>query len=109
MLEQSNQQSNTAHNFRINVPTTQSTIVPLSSELNYLEFNTSDVTSYSRPLMDDPPPPYDNVRDLTRINSDLQRCLVPINVLNSIGYERITYDPPPSYDESTMSSSSSYY
>ncbi|XP_022183722.1 uncharacterized protein LOC111043154 isoform X2 [Myzus persicae] len=59
LLEQTYQQSNAAHNFRTNIPTARSTIVPLSSELNYLELDASDVTSPSRPLMDDPPPSYD--------------------------------------------------
>ncbi|XP_022183723.1 uncharacterized protein LOC111043154 isoform X3 [Myzus persicae] len=50
---------NVLNSMGTNIPTARSTIVPLSSELNYLELDASDVTSPSRPLMDDPPPSYD--------------------------------------------------
>jgi len=43
-----------------NVFTPQGTVFPLSSSLNYVvEYNTSNATSFSRSLLDDPPPSYD--------------------------------------------------
>lgn len=44
----------------INMSTSQGTVLPLNSSLNYVvEYNTSNATSFSRSPLDDPPPSYD--------------------------------------------------
>ncbi|XP_026805242.1 uncharacterized protein LOC113548516 isoform X1 [Rhopalosiphum maidis] len=56
---QPRQPHNAAQSSRINVSTPQATTVPLSSSLNYAELNTSNFASFSRFLLDDPPPSYE--------------------------------------------------
>ncbi|XP_060872851.1 uncharacterized protein LOC132946790 [Metopolophium dirhodum] len=42
-----------------NISTTRATIIPSSSNLNYLELNSTNVASFSRSPLDDAPPSYD--------------------------------------------------
>lgn len=55
--EQPRSQYNAGQTSRINISTTRATISPFSSSLNYVELHSSNVASFSRSLLNDPPPP----------------------------------------------------
>ena len=53
--EQPHQPHNAAQTSRINICTSQTTILPFSSGLNYVELNISNLTSFYRFPLDDQP------------------------------------------------------
>ncbi|XP_003244277.1 uncharacterized protein LOC100572519 [Acyrthosiphon pisum] len=59
LQEQPRQQYITAQTSINNISTTRATIIPFSSSLNYVELNSSNVGSFSRSPLDDPPPSYE--------------------------------------------------